>query len=196
MTELIKYDEMCRAIDAAHEVDEVKDIRDKAVAMEAYFKVAKNPEPERRACDIRIRAERKVGELRRAEEKNKGGRPTENIPPQGGWVSTNAERREELGISKKQDEQWQALAAIPQDEFEAALAGPDKPSTGGIIKPKRDAMDKSALWLWGRLRDFERDGLLEKEQHVVLSEMTEAMRDDVLRIVPSVLRWLEGIIDD
>ncbi len=27
----IKYDEMCRAIEAAHYVDEVKDIRDKAL---------------------------------------------------------------------------------------------------------------------------------------------------------------------
>lgn len=35
-TSLVKYDEMCRAIDAAFEVDEVKDIRDKARAMEVY----------------------------------------------------------------------------------------------------------------------------------------------------------------
>ena len=31
--ELVRYDAMCRAIDAAYEVDEVKDIRDKARAV-------------------------------------------------------------------------------------------------------------------------------------------------------------------
>ncbi len=35
-TALVKYDAMCRAIDHAYQVDEVKDIRDKALAFEAY----------------------------------------------------------------------------------------------------------------------------------------------------------------
>ena len=42
MTALVKYEAMCHAIDAVFEVDEAKDIRDKAAAMEAYFKQAKN----------------------------------------------------------------------------------------------------------------------------------------------------------
>jgi hypothetical protein len=37
-----RYDSMCRAIDAAHEDDEVKDIRDKALAWEIYSRQAKN----------------------------------------------------------------------------------------------------------------------------------------------------------
>jgi hypothetical protein len=61
--QLMRYDAMCTAIDRAYEVDEVKDIHDKAVALEAYFRQAKNPEPERRACEIRLRAERKAGLL-------------------------------------------------------------------------------------------------------------------------------------
>jgi hypothetical protein len=35
-TQLVRYDAMCHAIAAAHEVDEVKDIRDKARAIEMY----------------------------------------------------------------------------------------------------------------------------------------------------------------
>ena len=61
--ELARYDTMCRAIDAAYEVDEVKDIRDKAKALEEYAKQARNVEAERRACEIRLRAERKAGKL-------------------------------------------------------------------------------------------------------------------------------------
>jgi hypothetical protein len=62
-TELVRYDAMCRAIDAAYEVDEVKDIRDEAVALEIYARQAHNVEAERRACEIRLRAERKAGAL-------------------------------------------------------------------------------------------------------------------------------------
>ena len=67
---LVRYDEMCRAIDVAYKVDEAKDIRDKAVAMESYFRQAKNTEAERRACEIRLRAERKGGELLKQIEKS------------------------------------------------------------------------------------------------------------------------------
>jgi hypothetical protein len=39
----------------------------------------------------------------------------------------------QLGISKKQSSRWQQLADVPEDQFEAALPAPDKPSTSGII---------------------------------------------------------------
>ena len=43
---------------------DAKDIRDKAEAMRAYAKQAKNKELEIDAAEIRMRAERKVGELK------------------------------------------------------------------------------------------------------------------------------------
>ena len=66
---MVKYDSMCKAIEAAYKVDEVKDIRDKAAALEAYAKQAMNVEAERQACEIRLRAERKAGQLLKQIEK-------------------------------------------------------------------------------------------------------------------------------
>jgi len=63
MSELIRYDAMCRAIADAYEFDDVKDLRDKALAIEIYSRQAKNTEAERQACEIRIRAERRAGSL-------------------------------------------------------------------------------------------------------------------------------------
>jgi hypothetical protein len=175
---LALYDEMCRAIDAAYKVDEAKSIRDKAIAWEVYSRQAHNVEAERRACEIRLRAERKAGQLLRGMEKAKGA-------AQPG--------------SKQQSSDWQKLGAMPEDQFEGALAG-EKPTTAGILRdtttpPDPDVVPVSheALWLWGRLRDFERDGLLAKPAAEVLATMTSTMLDDVHVLAPRVAAWLNQI---
>jgi hypothetical protein len=70
---------VCRAIDAAREVDEVTEIRDKARALEVYSQQAKNVEAERKCCEIRLRAERKAGELLQQTERAKGGRSASDL---------------------------------------------------------------------------------------------------------------------
>jgi hypothetical protein len=39
----------------------------------------------------------------------------------------------DYGVTKDRSSRWQKLAAIPEPEFEAALAGSQKPTTAGII---------------------------------------------------------------
>lgn len=195
---LARYDAMCRAIDAAYEVDEVKDIRDRALAFEVYARQAKNIDAERRACEVRLRAERKAGELDQRREKAKGGRPS-ITPSSAEGVSPPTLR--DLGVSHRQAHDWRKLADVPAEQFEGALSDPTRrPTTAGIIataaaekRPERPPVSAHALWLWGRLRDFDKDGLLDKAPADVLLTMTPEMLDDVHRLAPRVAAWLTRI---
>ena len=69
MTALIKYDAMCVAIDVCHRVDEAKEIRNQAAMLKEYARQAGNHDAERKLAAIRVRAERKAGELSAALEK-------------------------------------------------------------------------------------------------------------------------------
>jgi hypothetical protein len=95
---------------------------------------------ERRACEIRLRAERKAGQILAKMEKPKGGkregagRPKKDAPPKAKSGSRGPTlKSNDAGISKQQSSQWQKLAKVPEEQFEAALAQADKLSTGGIL---------------------------------------------------------------
>jgi hypothetical protein len=184
--ELIRYDAMCRAIAEAFAIDEVKDIRDRAAALEHYARQAHNTEAERQCCEIRLRAERKAGQLLATREQPRGNR----------YRGSQKTTLKDLGITKDQSSQWQQLGKVPDEQFETALAAePSRPSAGKIIETVSPAspvepVSTAALWLWGRLRDFRRDGLLAQNPLDLLATMTPEMREDVRLLAPAVAEWL------
>ena len=192
-TELIRYDAMCHAIAAAYEVDEVKDIRDKARAIEVYARQARNVEAERRACEIRLRAERKCGVLLRQMEKAKGAPGNQYTGPVA--RCDQSKTLDDLGISKTQSSRWQKMADIPDDEFEDVLAAADHPTTTGLItEPSGPTpVDDRALWLWGRLKDFVREGLLDEVPEDLITTMLPHMEATTRELAPQVAAWLERI---
>ncbi len=111
------YDEARRALQLAHSVDEVKDMRDKAQAMAAYARQAKDTELVEWATEIKVRAERRAGELL-AGMKINGERAQ-----QGGDRSKSHDTTLlDLGVSRDQSSRWQKLAAVPEEQFEQAAA--------------------------------------------------------------------------
>ena len=75
-----KYSAMIEAIDTCHRIDEVRDIRERAIALSVYARQAKNIEAERRAAEIRLRAERKAGALLAALNRARGKRAAPRPP--------------------------------------------------------------------------------------------------------------------
>jgi hypothetical protein len=183
VTGMVKYDAMCQAIVACHTVDEAKDIRDRARAVEVYAKQARNRDAEHKAAEIRIRAERRTGELL-IEMKESGKRRDRGGDQKStSRAATLKTALPDLGITRDQSSKWQDLARIPAEEFEEAIARPGalhsdaasgkgmsrtvSPSTEGILNSRRAEslpkvqMDPDALWVWGRIKEFGRAGILE-----------------------------------
>ena len=128
MSNLVKYDAACRALAAAKSVDEVKDIRDKAEAMRAYAKQAKNKALEVDAAEIRMRAERRLGELIQAQKETVGLQAGARGRKGGGTRGSRKEPQvkqqptlKEAGIDKKLSSRAQRLAAVPEKQFEGML---------------------------------------------------------------------------
>jgi hypothetical protein len=166
---LVRYDEMCRAIAEVYRVDEVKDIRDKAMAIMLYAKQANNREAELQAIQIRVRAERKAGELLREIPTAQGHR-TDLAPPRDEVPSPKHEVLSDLNISRQQASDWERLADVPEAEFEKHLTTSEAPSARGIVYDhvrlhgdrERSAPEKLTVddmtnaLLEGAIRDIER----------------------------------------
>jgi N6-adenosine-specific RNA methylase IME4 len=121
MQQLMKYDAACQALAAAHAVDEVKEIHDRAVAISSYARQAKNKKLEIEASEIRFRAERRLGEMMAQQREsyglNEGGRP-----PKTGCKPDPVFTLGEVGIDKHLADRARKYAACPNDHFEKLMA--------------------------------------------------------------------------
>jgi hypothetical protein len=198
------YDQMRVAIDTAHSMDEVTVIRIEAQRAEAYARMAADYEGERKCREIRIRAERKCGEILAAMQRSKGGRPSNKNS--GNVGPSFQDQREQIGVTDKKAKTYQKLASIPEDTFNELLTAPGAPPTPhGIIAADEatrtppvklmDKVDPRALWLWGRLLDFEREGLLDMKPKAALETMLDHMRTTTLEMAPRVADWLKELCD-
>jgi hypothetical protein len=125
VSELVKYEAAKFALSECVRVDEVKDIRDKSAAIAAAARIAKDKQLEIDASEIRIRAERRLGEMlieqKNGEGLNKGAAGSVVTGTHREPVMDDKPTLAEIGISKNLSSRAQAIAAIPAEDFEVTL---------------------------------------------------------------------------
>lgn len=111
-------------ISRSESVSDVKGVRNKAEAARSYARNARlGLEMQNKAAEIRLRAERRVGELLSQMKLRGGDRKTEK--------QDNCLKLDELGITQNQSTRWQRVARIDDDQFHRILS--DLKSTGQEI---------------------------------------------------------------
>jgi hypothetical protein len=124
-TQLVRYEAARSALAECQRVDEVKDIRDKAEAMAAYARQAKDTEMIQWATEIKVRAERKCGELLidsvKTGERARNG--DNQFTTRTSHDETSSKKKlSDLGLNASQSSRYQQLATMSEAHFEAAVA--------------------------------------------------------------------------
>lgn len=136
---LIQLDNARLALSQCKTVMESKQIADIAEAARIYLeRTNASAETVNRATEIRLLAERQMGEFLKAMPKNKGGRPNETDPDAG---KDSPPTMAEIGIHRKHVERAQELADIPAEDFHARIErvkeSGEKLTRTAIVKTRR-----------------------------------------------------------
>jgi N6-adenosine-specific RNA methylase IME4 len=145
---LVHYDAARRALADAVRIDDVKQIRDLAVAAQIYARQAQDKELIGNATEIRERAERRAGEVL-IEMKDRGERQADHRPKNGSTAQP-LPKLADIGISKTQSSRWQRKAEMSPEKFEAhvavakgsAVRSLDRAVTQAEKKDRRDTRER------------------------------------------------------
>jgi hypothetical protein len=148
-TVLTHFDRARRELELAATIDEVKKIRDQAEALRLYARQSRlSLEMQNRCAEIRIRSERRAGEMLRERDRHPPGPSKQDRSHDG----TQPPRLEDLGITKNQSSRWQLIASIPEEQFEnrvdslktngKELTSTEILSFAGYLQRERDRQDR------------------------------------------------------
>ncbi len=121
-TAVIEYLEATRGdITEAKSLEEVQDVLQKVNALEAISKKFRlSKEVQLDATELRIRIERRLGEMLKAIDKDKGGR-TQKTDSLSDKLSSSNPTLSDLGLTKNEWLKFQQLASAPAEIFEAVI---------------------------------------------------------------------------
>lgn len=156
------------------------------------------------ALAIRARAEMRLAEeydaaQDRGEVAGNGQRGPEKAVADGNSFSpaTVADlgiRRDEIHEARKMRDAEAADPGIISRTIEGMIERGEEPTRQGLrkeitAKPKPQ-MAREPLWVWGRVKDFDRDGILAISPMVLAAGMTGEMRQDLRAQLPAVISYL------
>jgi N6-adenosine-specific RNA methylase IME4 len=148
MTEnsLAKLDKATQMLAEAKTLDEVKHIIDIAEAARTYARAAKlGLEAYNHAAEVKVRAERKAGELLAQLERGKGGGDS-TVDNMSRVVSEYKSVLDEQEIGYKAAERWKRIAEMPEAVFEAHLEEErgERPITTSAVLRELQFADRAA----------------------------------------------------
>lgn len=120
--------ERARAIlEQSKAVDEVREVADQAKAIELYLRSRNaSMESQSDAAEIRLRAERRLGELTRDMPKSRGAAGSGANQHRGAVAKSDRTKNPPTlasqGIDKRDAHKWQQLASIPAKKFDALIS--------------------------------------------------------------------------
>jgi hypothetical protein len=110
------YEAMRAAITKCGKVDEIAKLANQAVAVQAYFRQAQDVDNEMETSRIRMRAERKMGEILRAMAAN-GSRDSGKGGDRKSQSRDATVKLKDLAIPKDRASRAMQLAKVPEKEF-------------------------------------------------------------------------------
>ena len=138
-SQIVALDRATSMLAVATDVDDVKDVRDKAEAVRKYAESAGlGLQALNDAAELKLRAERKVGEMILAMKLHGGSRGESTVT------------LDDLGITKDQSSRWQKMAKLPETLFEQHITdvreSGEELTTAGVLRlaSKRRAKRKPA----------------------------------------------------
>jgi site-specific DNA-methyltransferase (adenine-specific) len=177
---LINLDNARREIESANDLLSLKNIHDKLVAMRVYCKAAKvSFEITQRCSELKIRCERRAGELLNSREKH----PPGPLPEVRSHDATYPPRLEELEITKSQSSRWQSIAKIPETNFEERLED--------IKNKKQELTSRDLLSLAGYLnrekkREKRRESASEEAKNVEFDDRIQIRHGDFQEVLKDI----------
>jgi hypothetical protein len=134
------WDSLKTAISAAHNVSDLIQIKNKADAYRYAAKIAgESKDVVRKAEEIKLRAERRAGELLKEMPKQKPGASQQRYTTD----TFVPDSYRDLKISKLDASKWQRIASIPRKEFEVWIAtAPDITTAGALSVSKQSELKR------------------------------------------------------
>jgi formiminotetrahydrofolate cyclodeaminase len=118
--ELILWDKAKQAIEEARNIDEVKDIRDRAEAFRMYAKQARESlVVQNKVAEIKLRCERRIGEMTSVMPKAVN---QYKVPSASSGEQTKSSAIKDAGFTSQEVSKYETIASLPDETFEKYVA--------------------------------------------------------------------------
>ena len=136
LVSLEHFERARHAIELAATIDEVKEIRDQAEALRLYARQSRQGlVMQNRCAEIKLRAERRGGEMLAVMPKSEGGDPSVAAASVAG-ASPYRQALVDNDLAERSAERWQAVASVPEARFEEYVKAPkgEELTTAGLLR--------------------------------------------------------------